>query len=152
MNFREMIQQIIRESLPVQVIAGTVLSLDRAGACIDVQPLDDSAPKLLDVRLRAVDDGKATGFIQWPAEGSAVLVGLIGNDINTAFVVAASEVETFTLSTEQESLLTWLQDFGQLLQTEFVLLTNTGATTGVAPTALQALQQLFARLPNLLTK
>jgi hypothetical protein len=151
MNFREMMQQLIIEQLPVQVIAGTVLSLDRAGACIDVQPLDESAPKLLDVRLRAVDDGKATGFIQWPKEGSVVLVGLIGNDINTAFVVAASEVETFTLSTEQESLLTWLQDFGQLLIGELVLLTNQGPTVGLAPNSLQAVQQLFARLPNLFT-
>jgi hypothetical protein len=149
---REAIQQVLREQLPVQVIAGTVTELNRAGACIDVQPLDKTAPELLDVRLRAVDDGSATGFVQWPVKGSAVLVGLIGNDINTAFMVAASEVETFTLSTEKESLLTWLQDFGLVLQQHLVLLTNTGATTGLTPDSLQAVQQLFGRLPHLLSK
>jgi hypothetical protein len=150
MDFRAMIQQIVRESLPVQVLAGTVKELNRGAACIDVQPLDDSAPLLLDVRLRAVDDDKVSGFIQWPVLGSVVLVGLIGNDLNTAFVVAASEVETFTLATEQESLLTWLQDLVQLVQ-GLVLLTNSGATTGTAPTSRQALQLLTDRLPHLLS-
>jgi hypothetical protein len=149
---REAIEQVLREKLPVQVIAGTVKELDRAGACITVQPLDTTAPPLLDVRLRAVDDGSAAGFVQWPVQGSAVLVGLIGNDINTAFMVAASEVETFTLATQQESLLTWLQDFGQLLEKQLQLLTNQGPTDGLTPTSLLAVQQLFARLPNLLSK
>ncbi|MDF7809907.1 hypothetical protein [Hymenobacter sp. YC55] len=150
MQLREMIQQIVREQLPVQVFPATVLSVNKAEAIIDVQPLDKQAPEVFDVRLRAVDDDLATGLILWPAVDSVVLIGLIGNDINTAFMVGASELESFTLSTAQESLLTWLQDLVQAVQ-QLVLLTNTGATTGMLPTSQQALQQLLTRLPNLLT-
>jgi hypothetical protein len=149
--FRSALVRTMQGLVPVQVVPGTVLAIDRAAACIDVQPLDETAAPFLDVRLRAVDDGQATGFIQWPKEGSDVLVGLINNDRNTAFMVAASQVETFTLSSADESLLTWLQDLVKQIQ-QLQLLSNYGATTGTAPTSLQALQQLAGRLPHLLTK
>lgn len=147
---REQLLNLIRQQLPVQVVSGTVLAVNKAEATCDVQPLDTAAPEIFDVRLRAVDDEQLTGLIIWPQVGSVVLVGLIDNDPNTAFLSLASEVESYTLSTEQESLLTWLQDLVQALQ-QLVLLTNAGATTGLLPTSQQALQQLLTRLPNLLT-
>jgi hypothetical protein len=150
-DFRRALQGVMLGMLPVTVVAGKVVELDRAAACIDVQPLDDTAAPFLDVRLRAVDDGQATGFIQWPKAGSDVLVGLINNDRNTAFLVAASQVETFTLSSEQESLLPWLQELVKSVQ-QLVLLTNYGPTTGILPASQQQLQGLLDRLPNLLTK
>jgi hypothetical protein len=145
---RDAIATVLREMLPLQVFPATVLKVNRAEACIDAQPLDKAAPELFDVRLRAVDDDTATGFISWPAEGSVVLIGLINNDLNTAFVVAASEVETFTISTAQESLLTWLQDFVQLV---LQLTVPTPAGVSGLPINSPALQQLLQRLPLLLS-
>lgn len=146
-----MITKIIMEKLPVQVFPATVDAVNRAEATIDVQPLDKDAPEVFDVRLRAVDDDTATGLIQWPTVGSVVLIGLIGNDVNTAFMVAASEVKTFTISTTQESLLPWLQDLVQAVQ-QLVLLTNSGATTGILPSSQQQLTSLLNRLPHLLSE
>jgi hypothetical protein len=145
---RDAIATVLREMLPLQVFPATVLKVNRAEACFDAQPLDKAAPELFDVRLRAVDDDTATGFISWPAEQSVVLIGLINNDINTAFMVAASDVETFTLSTAEESLLTWLQDFVQVMvQQKF----PTPAGLSGPSDHLPQLQQLLQRLPRLLS-
>jgi hypothetical protein len=148
MDFRAMIQQIVREQLPVMVLPATVLSVNKAEAIIDAQPLERDAPELFDVRLRAVDDDTATGLIAWPVVGSVVLIGLIGNDINTAFVVAASEVESFTISSAQESLLTVLQDLiAEIKAMRFT--TNQGPTIQLLNSP--AFDALAQRLPNLLT-
>ncbi len=149
MDFRAMIQQVIREQLPVHVFPATVVEVNRAAATMDVQPLERAAPEVFDVQLRAVDNGAATGLISWPVPGSVVLVGLIESNLNTAFMVAASEVETFTLSTERESLLTLLQDLiAEIKAMQFM--TNTGATTGLITSPKFDL--LLNRLPNLLSK
>jgi len=110
MDLRAIITKIVREQLPLQVFPATVKSVNKQEASLDAQPLELSAPECFDVRLRAVDDGSLHGLISWPQVGSVVLIGLIDNDLNTAFVVAASEVESFTLSTSAESLATVLQD------------------------------------------
>lgn len=151
MNLRALVSQIVAEGLPVSTVPAKVVRVDKAAATCDVLPVELEAPEMFDVRLRAVDNGSATGFIAWPVVGSLVLVSLIDNDLNTAFVSATSQVESFTLSTGSESLATWFEDLRQFLQT-LVLLSNAGATTGLAPTSAQALATLFDRLPNLLTK
>ena len=144
-----MITKIITEKLPVQVFAATVKAVNRAEATIDVQPLDKDAPEVFDVRLRAVDDDTATGLILWPALQSVVLIGLIGNDVNTAFMVMASEVQSITLSTAQESMLTILQDLLTALQQ---LTVSTPAGVSGVPLNLPAFQSLAQRLPLLLTE
>jgi hypothetical protein len=146
MSLRDAMIKLIREQVPMMVVPATVTRVDTAGAVCDVQPLEEGAPELLDVRLRAVDDGKATGFLCWPKLGSVVLVGLIDNDVNTAFVVACSELAAFTLSTEQENILTYMQD---LLAAIMQLTVTTPAGPSGVPINLPAFQQLAQRLPNL---
>jgi hypothetical protein len=148
MSLRAAIIQIMREQLPLQVFPATVKTVNRAEACIDAQPVDSAAPELFDVRLRAVDDDTATGLIVWPKPGSVVLIGLINNDLNTAFVVAASEAESFTMATTEESLLTILQDLLTALQ-QLTVPTPSGVSG--LPINLAALQDISRRLPLLLT-
>ena len=147
MNFREMMLQLIREQQPVHVFPATVLSIDRSQATIDVQPLEDAAPQLFDVQLRAVEDGTATGLILWPKQKSVVLVGLIGNDLNTAYLVACSEVEQFTLSNGTESLATALQD---LIAAIKALTVTTPAGVSGPPINLPAFEALAQRFTVLL--
>ena len=104
-----------------------MLRVDKGRAVCDVQPADENAPELLDVQLRAVDDGTATGFVLWPVVGSSVLVGLIENDPNNCVVLAVSQVEKFTLSTATESLHALLKDLvAEVRKLKFN--TNSGAT------------------------
>lgn len=138
----------ILSQLPTQTVGGTVLRVDKARAVCDVQPSDDQAPELLDVQLRAVDDGTATGFVLWPVAGSPVLVGLIENDPNNCFVAAVSRVETFTLSTATDSA-------GKLLADLFTALGQLTVTTGTGqsgpPINLPAFQALAQRASALFT-
>lgn len=143
-----MIQKLITEQLPVQMFPATVKTVNKAEAVIDVQPLDEQMPEVFDVRLRAVDDDTATGLIQWPAPGTVVIIGLIGNDINTAFMVGASELESITISTGKESLHDLLKD---LIEAIMQLTVTTPAGISGVPINLTAFQSLAQRLPLLLT-
>jgi len=128
--------------VPIQVVGGTVVSVDKARAVCDVQPADEKAPALLDVQLRAVDDGSAAGFVLWPVVDSPVLVGLIENDPNNCFVVAVSQVEAFTLSTTTDSLA---QLFADLFTALAQLTVQTGTGASSPPINLLDFQQLAQR-------
>jgi hypothetical protein len=145
---RNELARFVDSRIPTQVVGGTVLRVDRARALCDVQPADAGAPELLDVQLRAVDDGSARGFVLWPVVGSPVLVALIDNDPNNCFVAAVSQVETFTLSTATDSAGQWLGDLcaalGQLT------VTTSGGPSG-PPINLLAFQQLAQRAATLFT-
>jgi hypothetical protein len=148
LDFRALIGQVVAQQLPIQTIPATVLSVDKAAATCDVQPVERDAPEMFDVRLRAVDDGSAAGFITWPVVGSVVLVALIDNDLNTAFVSAVSQVETFTLSTASDSAAAFLKDLLAALKAQTY--TNGGGPTA-APNNLAAFVALEQRLPHLFT-
>ncbi len=143
---RAELARFIDSRIPTQVVGGTVLRIDAARAVCDVQPADENAPELLDVQLRAVDDGSAAGFVLWPAQGSSVLVGLIENDPNNCFVLAVSQVEAFTLSTAADSV-------AQLLADLFTAIEQLTVTTAVGPSGppinLPAFQQLAQRAATL---
>ena len=145
---RDLLIQLLQQQLPVQVLAGTVLAVNRDAATCDVQPLDTTAPEFFDVRLRAVDDEQLSGLILWPRVGSIVLVGLVDNDRNTAFLSLCSEVDSFTLSTPNESLLTLLQDLIQSIQ-RMVFTTNAGPTVQLLNAA--EFDRLAQRLSHLLS-
>ena len=143
---REELRQFILSQLPTQVVGGTVLRVDKARAVCDVQPTDDGAPHLLDVQLRAVDDGSARGFVLWPVEGSPVLVGLVDNDPSHCVVLSVSQVEIVTLSTETDSVAELLADL-------FTALGQLTVTTGTGPSGppinLPAFQELAQRAARL---
>ena len=145
-SLREQMLGMIRAEIPTQVVGGTVVRVDKARALCDVQPSDEGAPLLLDVQLRAVDDGTATGFVLWPVVKSPVLVGLIENDPNNCVLLSVSQVEAFTLSTATESLHTLLKDLiAEIRALKFT--TNAGPTIALITDPKWAL--LDARIDNL---
>lgn len=144
---RAQLAQFIDSRLPTQVLGGTVLRVDTGRAVCDVQPADIGAPELLDVQLRAVDDGSSKGFVLWPVVGSAVLVGLIENDPNNCFVAAVSQVESFTLSTQTDSLAALFTDL--LAALEQLTVTTAVGPSGPPINAL-SFQQLAQRGKQLL--
>ena len=144
---RAQLAQFIDGRIPTQVVGGTVLRVDQARALCDVQPADAGAPELLDVQLRAVDDGSSKGFVLWPVVGSPVLVGLIENDPNNCFVVAVSRVEAFTLATQTDSLAALFTDL--LAALEQLTVTTAVGPSGPPINAL-SFQQLAQRGKQLL--
>ncbi|QKG57010.1 hypothetical protein GKZ68_10450 [Hymenobacter sp. BRD128] len=143
---RDELARFVDSRIPVQVIGGTVVRVDQTRAVCDVQPADDHAPELLDVQLRAVDDGSSKGFVLWPVVGSLVLVGLVENDPNHCVVLQTSRVEAFTLASQTDSLAALLADL--LAAIEHLTVTTAVGPSG-PPINLPAFQQLAQRAATL---
>lgn len=86
----------------IQTFVASVQEVDQESATITALPV--GGPELFDVRLRAAIDGSEQGVILFPKVGSTVLVGIIGNDPDTAFVCRQSEVEKAILKIGESSL------------------------------------------------
>ncbi|MFD0997677.1 hypothetical protein ACFQ21_00095 [Ohtaekwangia kribbensis] len=83
----------LRGLLKVSAIVeiATVISVDAEGLSCDVQLADET--DIPDVRLKAALDNITDGIVELPKVNSTVLVCLIGNDKQTRFVIACSEVD-----------------------------------------------------------
>ena len=93
-DLRKMLRDFIK--VPVTVFAAIVKAVDLDKYVIDVEPIGQT--EMLDVRLKAGIDDIKDGIVEIPKVGSSVLIGLIGNDKNTAFVVKCSEVEEIIIN------------------------------------------------------
>lgn len=82
--------------VPMQVISATVLSVDEDNYTIDVEPAGQA--ELPDVRLKAAIDGLKDGVVEIPEEGSTVLIGLIGNSEDEAFLIRCSKVSKIIIN------------------------------------------------------
>ena len=95
MSMKDAIQRMVNEQIKVQVLVGTVKSVDETKMVCDVDLTN--APDLLDVRLRSIIDENDKGVLIVPKKDSHVLVGIIDNRIESAFVLSFSEVEKIRL-------------------------------------------------------
>lgn len=88
----EKLVQALRKinSVPMWVVPATVLSVDEENYTIDVEPTGQA--DLPDVRLKAAIDGVRDGVVEIPEVRSTVLIGLIGNSEEEAFVIKCSKV------------------------------------------------------------
>lgn len=69
-----------------------VLEVDKAALTCVVSPINGA--EMFDVRLKASINTVKDGIVEFPVEGTTVLVCLIGNDPEMGFVAAVDEVET----------------------------------------------------------
>lgn len=102
MTIKESIERIIKDNMRMQVVVGKVKSVDEDEMVCDIDL--ETSPDLLDVRLRAVIDKSDTGVLVYPKKDSRVLVGLIENKPQSAFICGYSEVEKIRLITEDIEL------------------------------------------------
>lgn len=93
MKQREDILRLMREyfKAPVQVFPATVKSVNTNELTCVVEPVE--GPEIYNVRLKAAIDNVKEGLVEIPKANSTVLVGLIGNDTNTCFIMRCSQVE-----------------------------------------------------------
>lgn len=97
MTIKEVLEQFVKNQLALQVLLCRVTAVDKAKALCDVEPVNGQA-EMFDVRLRAVADGETSGMVIYPKVGSLVLVALIENDYNSAFVAMCSEVDEIIIN------------------------------------------------------
>lgn len=84
-------------AIPEMVFVGTVKAVDMNTYSCTVEPAGGGAA-LQDVRLKAGVETEYTGLVEIPELGSSVLVGLIGNDSDTAYIVKCSKVEKIIIN------------------------------------------------------
>ena len=144
-NIVAMLKQLVLADLAELVVTGTVTDVNKTARTISVAP-DDEGAKLVGVRLRSVVDAAQDGFTIWPVKGSKVTVLML--DDHTGLVVQYSQVEGYSIRTSQESMKQLMTDlfalFGRL-----VFQTNSGATLGLTPDSISAVNDL-SRRANLL--
>jgi len=90
MNIKEAIHRLVDEKLAIQVQLAKVVSVDETAMTCDAT-IDNL--EVFDIRLRSVIDSQDKGVLVVPKLGSYVLVGLIDNKIESAFVCGFGEVD-----------------------------------------------------------
>jgi hypothetical protein len=94
---REVLHKFVMDKQSMQVITCKVISVNESEATATCKPINDG-PEYFNVRLRAVVDSGATGIIPIPEVGSFVLIGLIGNSENDAFVILIEKIAKYHLN------------------------------------------------------
>lgn len=93
----------IREKLkdltagPIQSFWAKVESVDEKERTCSVLPLDES-PKLEDVMLKGDFDGDVSGITEFPAIGSQVVVSILNNDEDTAYLSKLTVVDKVVIN------------------------------------------------------
>ena len=81
--------------VPVQVFPAKVTEVDEATASCTVEPV--AGPEIFEVRIKAAINDKKDGLVIVPVVGSFVLVGIIGNDPETAYIAKYDSIEKIVL-------------------------------------------------------
>lgn len=89
--FRKKLERI----LPKQSIIGKVKAVNSSNFTCDVSPVDEGAA-YNDVRLQAIIDTEDTGILFVPKVGSYVMVSIVENDENNAYVAQYTEVDVIS--------------------------------------------------------
>ncbi len=107
--FQRLIDLSLKRHLPMQVFIGQVESVDiETQTCTVIR---EEAPKLFGVRLNAIVAEYTDRLVLKPKKDSKVLLGIIENDVNEAYLLACSELEEISLNIEDQSLLINKQGF-----------------------------------------
>lgn len=99
-TIKDYIDRMIQQNIPTQIVVGKVISVDENKQVCDVDVVN--SPDLLDVRIRAVIDDEKKGVLIVPKVDSYVLVGLINNRPESAFVASVTELDKYYLYANDE--------------------------------------------------
>jgi len=89
---KKLIEGLARKQVAIITVAATVTAVNLESLTCDADPLDGGAA-YFDVRLRSVVDDSEGGLVVIPKVGSTVLISLINNSDQSAYVSGISEAE-----------------------------------------------------------
>jgi len=123
-----------RFGAPVQCEIATVESVDEDKASCVVTLADGT--EIEDVRLKAsIDEDMHDGLVQIPGVGSSVVVGLIGNDLSTRFVMLFTVVTKVVFFGGARPIVDWPAIKAELDKTNEVVQALADSLTGWTPVA-----------------
>ena len=91
----ESLKKAFGSMIPVQIFPAEVAEVDEAAASCTVKPV--SGPEIFDVRIKAAINDKTDGLVIVPVVGSFVLVGIIGNDPETAYIAKYDSIDKIVM-------------------------------------------------------
>lgn len=89
---KTLLEKLARKQVAIITIAATVTAVNMDELTCDVEPLDGGA-EYFGVRLRGVIDASEGGLVVIPKVDSTVLISLINNNDQSAYVSGISEAE-----------------------------------------------------------
>jgi hypothetical protein len=89
-EFKSALRSLIDGRINVQTFVCTVVSVDKENDTCEVEPVNGDA-NLDEVRLKSIIDTTESSIIIYPKIGSTVLVSIIEDNPNVAFVTMVSE-------------------------------------------------------------
>lgn len=101
-EIRAIIKRIAQENVPMQTTLCRVISVDSTSGkeSIEADPLNDDA-NFKETRLRASLNGATAGIVVYPKVGTEVIVGILDNNLSSAFVIQVNEPEQIKITTTQ---------------------------------------------------
>lgn len=108
-EFDKALTRKIKGLIPNQSFIGKVVKVDEVKYTCTVMPLDSDA-EIFKVRLKPTIDNIKKGIIAIPSVDSFVIVGLLNNNINSAFVVWCSNIKKYYIVGEGGNTLEFKDD------------------------------------------
>jgi aromatic ring-opening dioxygenase LigB subunit len=91
--------------IPTQAFIGKVLKVTEGSKyTCNVMPIDSEA-EIFSVRLKPTIDGTKKGIIAIPTVGSFVIVGLINNNENSAFIIWCSNIKKYFIIDDNNNII-----------------------------------------------
>lgn len=109
----KILKKKIKRLIPMQALVAKVLNVDENQYTCDVMPLSSTA-ELFKVRLKPTIDNVKKGVIAIPVVGSFIVVGLLNNNENSAFVISCSNITKYYIIGDNGNYIE-LKDDGTLL-------------------------------------
>lgn len=126
-----------------QVFEAIVISVEGVTCTVEIEGLQIDG-----VRLRATEE-QGEGILIEPMVGSVVLVGLIGDELSTLYIVRCNNYNKIRVSRGNVTLSAVLSDLVDVLNT-FKVVTSSGPSTAVSPDTLSKIALLDTKLKTLL--
>lgn len=95
-EIRKALLKLFKGVTQIQTVPGFVGAVNLSDLTCDVSPADGGAI-YYGVRIRASIDSNGNGIIPIPKEGSAVVLGVIGNDDKSAFIMLYDELVKYSI-------------------------------------------------------
>jgi hypothetical protein len=145
-EIKDLINQLVKRSIPVTLNPGIVLSVDKSKNTSDVELLADGS-QLFDVKLKPIENanGSKQGIVIYPELKSYVIVGIIDNDPGNTIIVESTLIESVLIHVSKDFKLL-INNKGELLIDAKKTIFNGGKNKGLVK--IEKLVDKINRLEN----
>lgn len=152
-EIKDLINQLVKRSIPVTLSPGIVISVDKSKNICEVEVLADGS-QLFDVKLKPIENtnNNKQGIVIYPEIKSYVIVGIIDNDSGNTFIVESSLIESVIIHVSKDFKLI-INSKGELLIDAKKTVFNGGKNKGLVKIEklVDKLNRLESKMDSIIT-